>query len=79
MGMFGSAFSGWHLVLILFVIVLLFGAAKLPALASSVGQSLRILKKESKIEPSDAEVPEQATTVNAASVDHAADRPTAAS
>lgn len=48
MGIFGNAFSGWHLVIILFIIVLLFGAAKLPALASSIGKSVRILKKETK-------------------------------
>ncbi|WP_295789777.1 twin-arginine translocase TatA/TatE family subunit [uncultured Microbacterium sp.] len=48
MGIFGNAFSGWHLLLILAVIVLLFGAAKLPALAKSVGQSVRILRSETK-------------------------------
>ncbi len=48
MGIFGNAFSGWHLLLILAVVVLLFGAAKLPALAKSVGQSVRILRSETK-------------------------------
>ncbi len=38
--------TGWHALVILAVIVLIFGAAKLPALAKSVGQSVRILKKE---------------------------------
>ncbi|WP_427870614.1 twin-arginine translocase TatA/TatE family subunit [Leucobacter luti] len=38
--------SGWHLLAILFVILLLFGAPKLPGLAKSLGQSMRILKKE---------------------------------
>lgn len=38
--------TGWHALLILAVIVLIFGAAKLPALAKSVGQSMRILKSE---------------------------------
>lgn len=38
--------SGWHLVIILFIILLLFGAPKLPGLARSVGQSLKIFKKE---------------------------------
>ncbi|UOQ56503.1 twin-arginine translocase TatA/TatE family subunit [Leucobacter allii] len=38
--------SGWHLLVILFVILLLFGAPKLPGLAKSLGQSMRILKKE---------------------------------
>lgn len=38
--------SGWHMLVILFVILLLFGAPKLPGLAKSLGQSMRILKKE---------------------------------
>lgn len=38
--------TGWHAVLILVVILLLFGAGKLPALAKSAGQSARILKSE---------------------------------
>lgn len=38
--------TGWHALIVLAVVVLLFGAAKLPALARSVGQSVRILKTE---------------------------------
>ncbi|MEZ3157408.1 twin-arginine translocase TatA/TatE family subunit [Microbacterium sp. BWR-S6Y] len=48
MGIFGNAFSGWHLLLILAVVLLLFGAAKLPGLAKSVGESVRILRSESR-------------------------------
>ncbi len=40
--------QGWHLLVILVVILLLFGAAKLPALAKSMGQSARAFKKEIK-------------------------------
>lgn len=40
--------QGWHLLIILAVIVLLFGAPKLPQLARSVGQSMRIFKSEVK-------------------------------
>jgi len=50
MGIFGNAFTGWHLLLVLAVIVLIFGATKLPALARSVGQSAKILKSELKDE-----------------------------
>ena len=39
---------GPHLWIILIVILLLFGAAKLPALAKSMGQSARIFKGEMK-------------------------------
>lgn len=38
--------TGWHLIVVLFIILLLFGAPKLPALAKSLGQSMKILKKE---------------------------------
>ena len=41
-----AGLTGWHLLIILAVILLLFGAAKLPALAKSVGQSMRIFKGE---------------------------------
>ena len=40
--------TGWHLLIILAFILLLFGAAKLPALAKSVGQSARVFKGEMK-------------------------------
>ncbi|WP_248243348.1 twin-arginine translocase TatA/TatE family subunit [Microbacterium kunmingense] len=43
--------TGWHALIILAVIVLIFGAAKLPALARSVGQSMRILKDEVRESP----------------------------
>lgn len=48
MGLFGNAFGWPHLLVILAVILLLFGAAKLPALAKSVGQSARVFKGEMK-------------------------------
>ncbi|KTR82129.1 twin-arginine translocase TatA/TatE family subunit [Leucobacter chromiiresistens] len=38
--------TGMHLVAILFIILLMFGAPKLPALAKSLGQSMKILRKE---------------------------------
>ncbi|MDT0166185.1 Sec-independent protein translocase subunit TatA [Actinotalea sp. AC32] len=40
--------QGWHIVVLLVVIVLLFGANRLPDLARSVGQSLKIFKNEVK-------------------------------
>ena len=41
-----SNLTGWHSLIILAVVVLLFGSAKLPALARSLGQSTKILKSE---------------------------------
>ena len=38
--------TGWHALIVLAIVVLIFGAAKLPALARSLGQSVRILKTE---------------------------------
>ncbi|WP_182346805.1 twin-arginine translocase TatA/TatE family subunit [Tomitella gaofuii] len=38
--------TGWHALIILAIVLLVFGSTKLPALARSVGQSLRILKEE---------------------------------
>jgi sec-independent protein translocase protein TatA len=43
-----AGLTGWHLLIILAVILLLFGATRLPSLAKSVGQSARIFKKEMK-------------------------------
>ena len=40
--------NGWHLVIILVVILLLFGATRLPALSKSLGQSMRIFRSEVK-------------------------------
>ena len=40
--------GGWELVLIVLVIVMLFGAKKLPELARGSGRALRIFKAETK-------------------------------
>ncbi len=40
--------SGWELVILLVVLVLLFGATKLPTAARAIGQSIRIFKAETK-------------------------------
>jgi sec-independent protein translocase protein TatA len=38
--------TGFHMLIVLGVVVLLFGAAKLPLLAKNLGQSAKILKQE---------------------------------
>lgn len=43
-----NLFTGPHIWIILIIVILLFGAAKLPALAKSLGQSARIFKGEMK-------------------------------
>lgn len=47
--------GGWEWVILVVVIVLLFGAKKLPDMARSVGQSARIFKGEMKGMRSDKE------------------------
>ncbi|ODU65562.1 MAG: Sec-independent protein translocase TatA [Micrococcales bacterium 70-64] len=46
--MFGNAFGWPHLIVLLVIILLLFGAPKLPGLARSLGQSMRIFRGEMK-------------------------------
>ncbi|MFT3900161.1 MAG: Sec-independent protein translocase subunit TatA [Gordonia sp. (in: high G+C Gram-positive bacteria)] len=41
-----GALSPWHWAVVAIIVVVLFGAGKLPAAARSLGQSLRILKSE---------------------------------
>jgi sec-independent protein translocase protein TatA len=43
--------NGWHAVIIIAVILLLFGAPKIPQLARSLGQSMKILKTEIREDP----------------------------
>lgn len=54
--------SGVHLIAILAVVLLLFGAPKLPALARSLGQSMRILKQEVSSTDTEADAPTAPTT-----------------
>lgn len=51
--------SAWHIVILVAVLVLLFGANKLPELARGVGQSLRIFKSEVKDLTADEPAPAQ--------------------
>jgi len=51
--------GGWEFVILIGVLVLLFGARKLPEMARSIGQSARVFKGEMKGMKSDEQVPEQ--------------------
>jgi len=55
-----QGFTGWHALIILVVILLLFGAPKLPALARSLGQSMKILKSEVRSDQHDESTDEAA-------------------
>lgn len=53
-----------HLVVLVIVILIVFGAAKLPDIARSIGQSAKILKKEMKdLTTEDNQAPAKATAV----------------
>lgn len=43
---FKGIFEGWHLVILIIVILLIFGANRLPDAARSLGRSMRIFKSE---------------------------------
>ena len=43
-----GAFNPWHWIVILVLLILLFGANKLPDIASNLGQSLKVFMKEVK-------------------------------
>ena len=58
--MFLKGFEGWHILIIAGLLVVLFGARKLPDSARSIGQSLRIFKSEMKAASQDGEISTEA-------------------
>ncbi|MFD6970447.1 Sec-independent protein translocase subunit TatA [Streptomyces sp. NBC_01310] len=65
---------GWEILVIVGVIILLFGAKKLPDMARSLGKSARILKSEAKAMKKDGEAEDAATATVA---DQAGQQPVA--
>ena len=55
-----GALRPWHVILLVVVLVLLFGAKRLPDAARSLGRSLRIIKAETKGLVDDDNVAEKA-------------------
>ncbi len=55
-----------ELIVILVILLVLFGGAKLPSLAKGIGQSIKEFKKASKDEPEGEKLPEPAKTLPAA-------------
>lgn len=62
-----AGLTGWHLLVLVLVILLLFGAAKLPALAKSMGQSARVFKGEMKAMKDEDAAPQAAADQTVAS------------
>ncbi|MDD2828201.1 MAG: twin-arginine translocase TatA/TatE family subunit [Sulfuricurvum sp.] len=60
-----GSFSTSHWLIVLAIVVLLFGAKKIPDLAKGLGQGIRNFKKEMKEEdtPATPEAPKQVDTV----------------
>ncbi len=54
--------GGWEWIVILFIVLLLFGARKLPDLAGSVGKSIKEFRKASQDGLEDAEDPNDRDT-----------------
>ncbi len=63
--------SGWHGVILLLVVLLLFAAPKLPQLARSLGQSITIFRGEVTAGRADDEEPTGAAEAPAAAADTA--------
>lgn len=57
-------FGPVHMIVLLIIILLLFGAPKLPGMARSLGQSMRIFKSEVDGMKSDSKKREEATTTD---------------
>jgi sec-independent protein translocase protein TatA len=62
----GRIFDGPGIWIVLVVVLLLFGATRLPALARSIGQSTKIFKEEIKTDKADPAA--QATPADAAAM-----------
>ncbi|MET1065880.1 MAG: Sec-independent protein translocase subunit TatA [Arthrobacter sp.] len=65
--------EGWHLIIIIVLALVLFAAPKLPAMARSLGQSMRIFKSEVRemkkdgatdADPADGSEPVEGRVVN---------------
>jgi sec-independent protein translocase protein TatA len=58
-----GSLGGWEILIILGVLVVLFGAKRLPDMARSIGQSARVFKGEMKGLREDEKTPEKAPRV----------------
>ncbi|MEU0133323.1 Sec-independent protein translocase subunit TatA [Streptomyces sp. NPDC006296] len=55
--MLRNGLEPWHLLILAIVVIMLFGSKKLPDSARALGQSLRILKSETKAMKEDGATP----------------------
>jgi len=73
-----SNLNGWHLLILILVVLLIFGAPKLPGLARSLGQSMRIFRSEVKAMKDDvgSDVEQDADSSATRSTKASGDKPT---
>lgn len=62
-----AGLTGWHFLIIALIILLLFGATRLPALAKGVGQSMKVFKHEMKTDENGNAKPADASKGDAGS------------
>ncbi|MEP7161035.1 MAG: Sec-independent protein translocase subunit TatA [Dermatophilaceae bacterium] len=62
-------FEGWHLVVLIVLVVVIFGWKRLPDAARSLGRSMRIFKSEVDGMKSDGKSASSTDTVNGNTVD----------
>ena len=76
-----SNLNGWHLLILILVVLLIFGAPKLPGLARSLGQSMRILRSEVKAMKDDdgGDSPSESTSSTARATESKNSKPTKSS
>jgi len=59
----GDAFAPWHIVILLIVFMVLFGAKRLPGAAESLGKAMKIFKHETSSLHHDTAAPAASSTV----------------
>lgn len=74
-----GSLRGWELLIILLLVVILFGAKKLPEAARGIGRSLRIFKAETKtLSEDNTDESHQAAQIETAQIEAARPAPMAA-
>ena len=66
---FAGMFGGWEILLLLAVVLLLFGAKKLPELAKGLGKSIKEFKKASNEADEETEAKSAPKTLEASKAD----------
>ena len=61
--MIAGMLGGWEIILILAVVLILFGAKKLPELAKGLGTGIKEFKKASKYDPDEEKTEVKSTSI----------------